>query len=105
MNEPKEMTAFYERCYALLRKVPKGKVTTYGDLARAMGTRAYRAVGTAMNRNPYAPAVPCHRVVSSDGTIGGFAHGTKQKKEMLTQEGIRFDGKKIVDFKKKLFKF
>ena len=53
---------FSERCYKLLLKVPKGKVTTYRDLAHALDTKAYRAVGQAMNRNPRAPIVPCHRV-------------------------------------------
>ena len=88
------MVSFNERCYALLRRVPKGKVTTYKALAEAMGTKAYRAVGNAMNKNPYAPVVPCHRVISSDGTIGGFAHGTKRKIEMLKSEGIHIkDGR------------
>lgn len=100
---------FFERCYALLRKVPRGKVTTYKALAEALGTKAYRAVGQAMNRNPYAPQVPCHRVVASDGSIGGFAHGTKKKIEMLKKEGVvcrQVNGKQtILDFKKKMYFF
>lgn len=82
------MKSFNERCYELLRKVPKGKVVTYKSLAEAMGTKAYRAVGNAMNKNPYAPEVPCHRVVKTDGSLGGFASGPQKKKEMLTQEGV-----------------
>ena len=89
------MVSFNERCYALLRRVPKGKVTTYKALAEEMGTKAYRAVGNAMNKNPYAPVVPCHRVISSDGTIGGFAHGAKKKIEMLKSEGIHIKNGKI----------
>ena len=97
--------SFFEKCYALLRKVPKGKVTTYKEIANALGTRAYRAVGQAMNKNPYAPKVPCHRVVSSDGSIGGFAHGTKRKIEMLKKEHVDMLDGKIRDFKTKLFLF
>ena len=60
---------FNEKVYSLLRKVPKGKVTTYKELAEKLNTKAYRAVGQAMKCNPYAPEVPCHRVVSSSGKI------------------------------------
>lgn len=81
-------TSFNERCYAFLRQVPKGKVTTYQSLAHALGTKAYRAVGNALHVNPYAPQVPCHRVIKADGSLGGFAHGLQIKKEMLQQEGV-----------------
>ena len=77
---------FKERCYLLLRKVPRGKVTTYKAIAKALNTKAYHAVGNAMNKNPYAPKVPCHRVVQSNGNIGGFASGTKKKMIMLKGE-------------------
>lgn len=79
---------FKERCYEILKKVPKGKVTTYKALAHVLNTKAYRAVGNAMNQNPYAPKVPCHRVIKSNGEIGGFASGTNRKKAMLRKEGI-----------------
>lgn len=95
---------FSERVYAVVSKVPKGKVTTYKAVAHALGCKAYRAVGTALNRNPYAPVVPCHRVVNANGNIGGFAHGSRRKKEMLAKEGVRFNGGKIKDFEKVLFK-
>jgi methylated-DNA-[protein]-cysteine S-methyltransferase len=81
-------TSFNERCYAFLRQVPKGKVTTYQSLAHALGTKAYRSVGNALHVNPYAPQVPCHRVIKADGSLGGFAHGLQIKKEMLQQEGV-----------------
>ena len=97
--------SFNEKCYALLRKVPRGRVTTYGEIARALGTRAYRAVGNAMNKNPYMPEVACHRVVSSDGSLGGYAGGEKEKIEMLAGEGIHVKDGRIVDFEKKLFVF
>ena len=63
--------SFNQKVWAMCARVPKGQVTTYADIARALGTNAYRAVGNALNRNPYAPHVPCHRVVASHG-IGGF---------------------------------
>src|SRR6476660_3486049 len=67
--------SFNQKVWAMTARVPKGRVTTYGDLARALGTKAYRAVGNAMNKNPYAPGVPCHRVVGSDRSLTGFAAG------------------------------
>lgn len=94
---------FYERCYGVLRKVPRGKVTTYKALGRALHSKAYRAIGTAMNKNPYAPLVPCHRVVNSDGRIGGFAHGSKKKKVLLEKEGVLVVNGKI-NLKKFLYK-
>ena len=82
-----------------------GKVVTYQELARALeNPKACRAVGNAMHKNPYAPAVPCHRVVKSDGSLGGFADGFKKKSELLAKEGIEIiDGK--IDLKKFGFKF
>jgi methylated-DNA-[protein]-cysteine S-methyltransferase len=97
--------SFNERCYELLRNVPKGKITTYKALAKSMGTKAYRAVGNAMNKNPYAPEVPCHRVIKSDGEIGGFAHGTKKKIEMLEKEGIPIKNGKVENMEMFLYKF
>jgi methylated-DNA-[protein]-cysteine S-methyltransferase len=86
---------FNEKCYSILRKVPKGKVTTYKEIARVLHSKAYRAVGNAMNKNPYAPKVPCHRVVNSNGSVGGFASGTLNKIKMLRKEGIEIDNGKI----------
>lgn len=87
--------SFAERCYALLRRVPRGKVTTYKALAHALKTKAYRTVGNAMNKNPYAPQVPCHRVIKSDGEIGGFAHGAEKKILMLTKEGVIIENNSV----------
>ena len=70
-----------------------------------LGTCAYRAVGNAMNKNPYAPQVPCHRVVCSDGSLGGFASGLKRKIEILKSEGVEVKNNMIVDFEKKMFRF
>lgn len=110
MNKMKPKTkiphsnSFNERCYALLRQVPRGKVTTYKALAYALGTKAYRAVGNAMNKNPYFPEVPCNRVINSDGRLGGFASGLKEKIKLLKQEGIEIKDNKI-DLDKYLYKF
>lgn len=102
---------FHRKIYGLLKKVPEGKVTTYKALAEAAGTKAYRAVGQAMRCNPYAPIVPCHRVVASDGSIGGFQgsrnpDGKELKKKivMLMREGVEVKNKRIVNFNKKLFR-
>ena len=102
MNNKK---SFYEKCYSILKKVPKGKITTYKEIANALGTKAYRTVGNAMNKNPYAPNVACHRVVNSNGNVGGFASGNKKKIEMLKKEGIKIKGKKIQEMDKVLYRF
>ncbi len=99
------MRFFDEKCYSFLKKVPKGKVTTYLEIAHAVGNPlASRAVGNAMKRNPYAPKAPCHRVVRSDGKVGGFALGNIKKIEILRKEGIEIDNDRI-DLGKYLFKF
>ncbi len=92
------MTALQQQTYRLLATVPPGRVTTYKALADALGTKAYRAIGQFMKKNPYAPDVPCHRVVASDGTIGGYNKGTAEKIRMLTAEGVLIDKEKIVNF-------
>jgi methylated-DNA-[protein]-cysteine S-methyltransferase len=80
--------SFNQKVWALTARVPAGKVTTYGQIAEALGTKGYRAVGNALNRNPYAPAVPCHRVVGSNGSLTGFAGGLEKKRQLLTKEGV-----------------
>ncbi len=99
------MQTFYERVWGLMKRIPCGRVTTYKELAKALGSKAYRAVGNACHNNPHAPVVPCHRVVNSNGCIGGFASGTKKKIRMLRQEGVQVQNGKIVGFEKVLFKF
>lgn len=83
---------FDESVWSLIEQVPKGKVTTYGAIAHALSTRAYRRVGQACNRSPGMPKVPCHRVVASDGRLHGFGSGLDIKREMLEAEGIRVSG-------------
>lgn len=104
------MTLLAEKTYALLKKVPRGKITTYKSLGDALGTHGYRAIGQILRSNPFAPQVPCHRVIASDGTIGGFmgesvGSAIEKKKELLQDEGIRFSGNNILDFEKVFFQF
>ncbi len=104
------MSLLAEKTYTLLRQVPKGKVTTYKALGCALGTKAYRAIGQLMRRNPYAPLVPCHRVVASDGTIGGFmgrsgGNAIQKKISLLKREGVTTRGNKIINFNKILHTF
>jgi O-6-methylguanine DNA methyltransferase len=98
--------SFSDLVYAKTKLVPRGRVTTYGQIAKAIGKLgASRAVGNALNCNPYAPVVPCHRVVRTDGKIGGFARGAKAKAGLLVREGVEVRDGKVVDFKEKLFQF
>lgn len=79
-------------------------VTTYAGLAEMIGRpRAHRAVGSAMNKNPFAPEVPCHRVVKSNGDLGGFADDISVKIKRLHEEGVLVSDNKVVGFKKILF--
>lgn len=87
--------SFAERVYKITKKIPKGKVATYRNIAHQLHCKAYRAVGQALNKNPYAPKVPCHRVISSDGSLGGFAFGLKKKIKLLEKEGIIIISNKI----------
>ena len=94
------------RVYTKLLQVPEGKVTTYGDLAKAVGLEnGQRAIGTIMKKNPFPVIVPCHRVVQSNGEIGGYAYGKKVKSHMLSKEGIKIQNGKIIDFNNKKFSF
>jgi methylated-DNA-[protein]-cysteine S-methyltransferase len=97
--------SFSERVWELTKRVPRGSVTTYKLIAERLGTKAYRAVGNALNKNPYSPVVPCHRVVNSDGSVGGFAHGSSEKIVMLEKESVAVKNGRVVDFEKKLFAF
>ena len=74
---------FNNRCYKILTLIPKDKISTYGQIAKALNSRAYRAVGNAMAKNPNPISIPCHRVVKSDGTIGQYSLGVNIKIELL----------------------
>ena len=95
-----------QHVYKKLMNVPKGHVTTYGDLAKAVGLKnGQRIIGKIMNKNPYPVLVPCHRVVMSTGNIGGYAYGEHVKMKMLSDEGIEITNGTIQSFDKKLFRF
>lgn len=87
------VTDFQRRVYLALLDVPRGSTITYGELARRIGCGSAQAVGQALRRNPFAPDVPCHRVVASDGTLGGF-HGQREgemidkKRRLLNEEKL-----------------
>lgn len=99
-------TEFAEKVYKILKKVPKGKITTYKQLAIAVGSPSCaRAIGNVLHINPYAPIVPCHRVVKSDGKLGGFASGCENKKKLLEEEGIEISNDFSVNLKKYEFRF
>jgi AraC family transcriptional regulator of adaptative response/methylated-DNA-[protein]-cysteine methyltransferase len=81
-------TAFQERVWQELRRIPLGETRSYADIANAIGDpKATRAVGTANGQNPVAVLVPCHRVIRSDGSLGGYAGGLDRKRKLLAAEG------------------
>ena len=95
-----------QKIFKKLLEVPRGRITTYGELAKAVGLKnGQRAVGKIMNKNPYPVIIPCHRVVMSTGKIGGYAYGEHVKTKMLNDEGIEIQNGKIVDLKNTLYRF
>lgn len=96
----KNISCFEKEVYAVCRKIPEGKLSTYKAIAKAVDSPlAVRAVGNALRKNPYAPEVPCHRVIRSDGRIGGFARGQKKKEALLRKEGIQIVGGMVDDLR------
>lgn len=96
MKSLPKVTPFQERVYAALLEVPAGFVTTYGALAKRLGCGSAQAVGQALKNNPFAPHVPCHRVVATDRSLGGFqgerdGAPVARKVRLLRGEGVRFD--------------
>ena len=90
------ITSFQQAVYDACRRIPAGRVSTYAGLAAEIRCGSPRAVGQALKRNPFAPEVPCHRVVKSDRTLGGFygqVEGPEmtRKRRMLEEEGVRFE--------------
>ena len=85
-------TKFQQKVWAYLRKIPRGSVKTYSQVAKGIGKPlAARAVANAIGKNPYAPKIPCHRVIRSNGSLGGYSGkgGVKTKRFLLKKEGIR----------------
>ena len=84
-------TRFQIKVWNYLKKIPKGKVKTYLEVAKAIGKpRAFRAVANAVGKNPYPPLIPCHRVIRSDGNLGGYSGkgGIKEKRRLLLKEKV-----------------
>ena len=96
---------FNERCYTLLQRVPEGKVTTYSEIARALGSKAWRAVGSAMAKNENLIIIPCHRVVRSSGEIGEYASGANAKAALLIKEGVAISDGRVTDLEKFLYRY
>ncbi|CAB9515119.1 Methylated-DNA--protein-cysteine methyltransferase [Seminavis robusta] len=103
-TQRQKVTPFRAQVLSALCKVPEGKVTTYKSLSRHIGCNSSQAIGQALKHNPFAPEIPCHRVVKTDRTIGGFGgmtSGTKieRKIALLKLEGVQFskDGQTIVE--------
>lgn len=94
-----------KRVYDLCKKIPKGRISTYKEIAKKLNTKAYRAIGNVLKKNPYSPIIPCHRIINSNGKIGGFATGIKNKIKLLESEGVKVKNNRIVDFEKLLYKF
>ena len=99
-----EGTSLRERCYRLVSKIPRGKVTTYKEIAEALGIRGYRVVGMLLSKNPKPIEIPCHRVVKSNGEVGGYIMGVEKKVELLRSEGIPVENGRIVDFERYFFR-
>ena len=97
---------FKSRVYSAVKRVSSGRVTTYKEIAKYLNCHAYRAVGKAMASNPYAPYIPCHRVVMANGNIGGYSGkgGVKKKIELLKSESVRVRKGKICNFENIFFR-
>ena len=95
-----------QQVYKKLLEVPEGSVTTYLELSKAVGLKnGQRVIGQIMKNNPFPAIVPCHRVVKSDGKLGGYAYGEEIKSTMLSNEGIMIKDGKILDLEKRLHHF
>ncbi len=84
-----DLTLFQQKVYEAVSRIPRGEVRSYKQIAEQIGSpNAYRAVGSALNKNPYIGKVPCHRVIRSNGAIGGFQKGVQVKTHLLKKEGV-----------------
>ena len=108
-NNTPPITPFQHNVYAATRQIPRGKITTYKLLAEAIGCKSSQAVGQALKRNPFAPEVPCHRVISHNLTIGGYSGHRSgklilKKLKLLKEEGVEFNNGRLVD-ENQIFRF
>lgn len=104
MKQENRVTDFQRRVYEATRKIPRGEVRTYGQMAQMINCGSAQAVGQALRRNPFAPEVPCHRVVAADGSLCGFygqreGEQVQRKRAMLEKEGVQFDAQGKVKMK------
>ena len=105
MNK-KKITPFSKAVYKVTRLIPRGRVSTYGEIAKFLKRpRAARAVGNALHNNPFAPEAPCHRAVLSNGHLGGFAGGAKRKIMLLKKEGMISKAGRIDNWSEVFFSF
>ena len=99
------MTQFELFALSLVKAIPRGRVATYKILAREAGKpRAFRAVANALHKNKKNIIIPCHRVIKSNGDLGGYNRGKKFKRQLLESEGIEIKDEEVVDFEKYLYK-
>jgi len=95
-----------KQIFSKIKQIPKGKVTTYKELAKAIKCpKAYRFIGNVIKTSPGMPFVPCHRVVKQDGTTGKYNQKKRKKIKLLKNKGIKISKEQIIDFKKVLYKF
>jgi methylated-DNA-protein-cysteine methyltransferase-like protein len=101
-----QLPTSYEKVYKLVQQIPKGKVTTYGEIGRKLHMSP-RVVGTALHHNPDSDLTPCHRVVNRDGRVAPhFAFGGKDiQKKLLESEGVEFKDESNVDLKKSFYSY
>ncbi|MBT4937272.1 MGMT family protein [Candidatus Peregrinibacteria bacterium] len=101
-------TLFQQSVWEALQKIPKGRVSTYSEIAKFIGkNKAVRAVGTAVGKNPDAPNIPCHRVVLLSGKVGNYSGegGAATKIKLLKKEGVPIKNNQVLDFKEMLYRF
>lgn len=105
IHKSREPTEFENRVYAIVSKIPKGQTMTYGEISKILKSSP-RAVGQALKRNPYAPRLPCHRVIKTDGAIGGYSGIVNSTKKilMLKKEGVQITDHKINKNNKEIIK-
>lgn len=101
------VTLFQKRVYEAVAAIPRGRVATYKDIAARLRCGSPRAVGQALRRNPYAPRIPCHRVIAADLTLGGFqgevsGASVRRKRQLLEDEGVRFVDGRLADASRRI---
>ncbi|MCM8540510.1 MAG: MGMT family protein [Lentisphaeraceae bacterium] len=110
IKSSEKLTAFQQKVYDALKLIPEGRVTTYKILGDFINCNSAQAIGQALKKNPFAPGIPCHRVIKSNFNIGGYVGEVKgakidQKKKLLESEGIAFDSSNILKDLTKIYNF